>query len=147
MPLKLETIDAIFARMLARYGSTWVSKWAGVPMDAVKADWAELLDGLPRESIIYALGYLPLEFPPTSAQFLTICRRAPERAVPALPAPPRDPAKTAELAKASKKALELGRDNGGKAWAHRLKAKDDEGQKMPATHRAMYKAALATEIS
>lgn len=78
MSLKSETIDWIFMRMLARYGSVWIAKWNGVPMEAVKADWAEQLAGMTKEDILYGIQYMPLDFPPTSAAFRVLCSKAPE---------------------------------------------------------------------
>lgn len=140
MPLKSETVDAIFARMLVRYGNTWLAKWEGVPLDAVKADWASELHGISRDAIVYALGFLPLEFPPTVAQFRVICGRAPERQVPALPAPDRDPVKAQQLAVEAK--AKVGRCYPSRNWAHALKAADAEGAKLTITQRTMYRAAL-----
>lgn len=143
MPLKSETVDAIFARMLARYGSAWIAKWQGVPMDAVKADWASVLDGASKEQILYALQYMPLEFPPTSAQFRSLCCRAPAPTQPiALPAP-RDPERTADLAVAARQASQLGKQGADpKEWAIRMQTRDMGGEKITVTMRAMYREAL-----
>lgn len=81
MPLKSETVDWIFMRMLARYGSVWIAKWTGVPMEAVKADWAEQLAGMTKDDILYGIQYLPHDFPPTSAAFRALCAKAPESGI------------------------------------------------------------------
>lgn len=140
MSLKSETVEAIFGRMLVRYGSVWTAKWSGVPMEAVKADWANELAGISREAIVYALGFLSLEYPPTATQFRLICGRAPERTLPALPAPARDPQKARAVANAVAGNVGLGLD---KRWAHEMKAKDEAGGRITVTQRAMYRQALA----
>lgn len=145
MPLKSETVDAIFARMLARYGSTWLAKWQGVPMDAVKADWAMELEGASKESILYALRYLPLEFPPTSSQFRVLCTKAPEPEQPLALTPPRDPVKTAELSTAAKRATAADKAIDPKEWAIRMQTRDMGGEKITVTMRAMYRAALGLD--
>lgn len=76
------TIESIFDCMLARYGSAWRAKWQGISLDAVKADWANVLDGFSPSAIGYGLSYLPDDFPPTASQFATICRRALKDAKP-----------------------------------------------------------------
>lgn len=122
MPLKSETIDWIFAKMTIRYGASWLAKWNGVPMEAVAHDWAVELERMSRDSIVYALGYLPLEYPPTVAQFKAICARAPERGLVAIA----DHAKADEaVVKAivtgiKQKRLEMG----PRAWAYRLEERE-----------------------
>ena len=69
MPLPLPYVERIHQRLTVRYGSAWVSKWAGVDQAAIQADWAEQLDGMQPENIRKALGSLPPEFPPTATAF------------------------------------------------------------------------------
>ena len=38
MPLPLRFVKEIHARLAVRYGSAWVSKWAGVDQEAIEAD-------------------------------------------------------------------------------------------------------------
>ena len=88
MPLDLRWVDRIHARLLVRYGTRWSSLWATVPMDAVRADWAEVLDRCSAESIAYAIEQLPPDFPPTAEAFKRLCQSAPRpNDLPALPAP------------------------------------------------------------
>ena len=69
MPLPLPYVERIHQRLLVRYGSAWVSKWAGVDQAAIQADWAEVLDGMKPEAIKAALAHLPEDFPPTATAF------------------------------------------------------------------------------
>lgn len=69
MPLPLPYVERIHQRLMVRYGSAWVSKWAGVDQAAIQADWAEELDGMTPEGIKAALANLPLDFPPTCSAF------------------------------------------------------------------------------
>lgn len=69
MPLPSRYVDEIHMRLAVRYGSAWVSKWQGVDMNAIKADWAEVLDGMQPASIRKALDSLPPDFPPTATAF------------------------------------------------------------------------------
>ena len=55
MPLPLQYVERIHQRLMVRYGSAWVSKWAGVDQSAIQADWAEQLDGMTPDQIKAAL--------------------------------------------------------------------------------------------
>lgn len=95
MPLPESWVERIFARLSVRYGTDWTSKWTGVDPAAIKADWANELGGFSADALSYALGFLPIDRPPTASQFRAICNRAP--AAPfvepkiALDAPKADP--------------------------------------------------------
>lgn len=67
--LSLRFVKEIHSRLAVRYGSAWRAKWEGLPMEAIEADWAEVLDGMQPPQIKAALANLPIEFPPTAAQF------------------------------------------------------------------------------
>ena len=132
-------VEDIFARMLARYGSSWRAKWQGVDPEAVKADWAQMLSGASFDSISYGLSYLPVDFPPTAGQFAELCRQ--RRVKPlALPSPegvPMPPDVAAELAK-------IGKEGKGspKAWAYGLRDHEAAGEIISSNQRTMYRAAL-----
>ena len=140
-PLDSKAVDRIFARMTVRYGSAWTARWQGLPIDAVKADWADELAGARYEAIVYALGYLPTDYPPTATQFRDICRRAPSVHPPRLDAPPTDPKRVAEIV--SRIAAPPMRHS--RAWAHRLRDRELAGDKLSAGQRAMWRAALHVE--
>jgi hypothetical protein len=75
--LHSELLDRLFGKLAVRYGDAWFRKWDGIPMLAVRADWAEVLDGLSADAIGYGLQYLPVDFPPTAAAFRELCNRRP----------------------------------------------------------------------
>lgn len=90
MPLNLRFVKEIHARIAIRYGSAWTSKWAGVDMADLEADWADQLDGMQPANIRKALESLPLEFPPTAPAFRALGVIAEEHK-PAVMLPPPDP--------------------------------------------------------
>jgi hypothetical protein len=73
MALPDSWLDHLFGRLAVRYGDAWLRKWDGVPMSAVRADWAQVLDGVSGDSIAYGLQYLPQDYPPTAAAFKALC--------------------------------------------------------------------------
>lgn len=91
MPLPLPYVERIHQRLTVRYGSAWVSKWAGVDQAAIQADWAEQLDGMQPANIRKALENLPAEFPPTAVAFRAL-GVINEEHKPAPQLPPPDPA-------------------------------------------------------
>jgi hypothetical protein len=139
MPLKSETVDWLFARFGVRYGAAWRAKWAGVPMEAVAMDWATELDRVPRDSILYALGYLPLEFPPTAAQFKAICLRCPTPNVVALPGPKADPQRVAAMIGLIRTKLDK---RPRLQWAHDLAEREKAGQRLTPVQSAAWREAL-----
>lgn len=97
MPLPDSWVESLFARFAVRYGAAWMRQWDGVDIAAVKADWAEQLDGQTSGAIKHALECLPVDRPPTAGQFLLLCRNAPTAAPPALPAPDLSPEQRAKV--------------------------------------------------
>ena len=69
MAMPQRFVKEIHSRLAARYGSAWRAKWAGVPMEAIEADWADQLSGMKPEGIKAALANLPDDFPPTCTAF------------------------------------------------------------------------------
>lgn len=82
-------VDELFGRLSLRYGAAFLAQYRDLDIAAVKADWADVLDGFERfpEAIKHALDVLPADRPPNALQFRDACRRAPRAAVAALPAP------------------------------------------------------------
>lgn len=77
MPLHASLVERLFARLTVRYGSAFTRQYADLDIDAVKADWADVLEGFDRAALAYAVQYLPAS-PPNAIAFREICRRAPE---------------------------------------------------------------------
>jgi hypothetical protein len=86
MPLQTSWVDHLFAKLTVRYGAAFLRQWPDAEPALVKADWAEVLDGVRGDSLSYALRYLPAA-PPNAIQFRDLCRRAPAPQQLQLPAP------------------------------------------------------------
>ena len=71
-------VDRIHTRLLARYGSAWVSLYQHAALEDVKRDWARCLWQLNGRCIGWALGNLPPDRPPNAAQFRALCLQAPD---------------------------------------------------------------------
>ena len=69
-------MDRLFQKLSLTYGKTFIEKWTGIPMEAVKAEWADKLGKFELESIKDALEHCQtnVEFPPTLPQFIQICQ-------------------------------------------------------------------------
>ena len=133
----------MFDRLQTRYGSMWTGLWKGLDMEAVKADWAEELAGYAGspDAIKHGLAHLSPDRPPNAAQFAALCRNAPRYLPPLLAAPRFDSA----AALIALRALARPKSESPKAWAYRLRDKD---QKMlTAAQRSMWPAALAPEMA
>ena len=77
MPLHASLVERLFEKLTVRYGTAFMRQYADLEPAAVKADWAEVLEGFDRAALSYALRYLPTQ-PPNANAFREICRRAPE---------------------------------------------------------------------
>lgn len=86
MPLPATWVENLFGRLSLRYGAAFMRQWPDADPVLIKADWADVLDGMPGAAISYALRYLPT-LPPNAIQFRDICRRAPAPDVVAIAAP------------------------------------------------------------
>lgn len=139
MSLSLRYVKEIHARLLVRYGSAWVNKWAGVEQQAIEADWAAQLSGMTPEGIRKALASLPAEFPPTAPAFRALgLIREESKPMPALPAPDPVGAKAAaDAAAASTIRLETPRE-----WLLRLQ-RDVLAGNASRSRKEHYKIAVA----
>lgn len=90
MPLPDRWVDVLFDRLRVRYGVAFTRQYGDLDAAAVKADWADVLDGVSGDAIAYALQYLPSE-PLTALQFRDLCRAAPALAPAAALPPPKTP--------------------------------------------------------
>lgn len=144
-PLPSEWIDRIFAKLTARYGRDFLSKWEGVDLGVVKADWAEELAGLQNRpgAIKYALD-TPFSRPPNVNDFKEACGRAPTRALMALEAPKAD---QDVIDRAIAAARELTRFKGDRLDPIRLLRKREmEGDKtLTRAQREFWRVALKHE--
>lgn len=141
-PLPMPWVERLFAKFLVRYGAAWSRLWEGIPMEAVKADWAEELAGFQRrpEAIAYGLEYLPHDKPPTVQQFRALCNRKSEPAPKAIRGPLASPDVVAKVRSGLTPA-----DNDPKAWARRLRARELACERLTPAQRAMWREALGAE--
>lgn len=77
MSLSPSTIELIFAKLSLAYGHRFLSIWDGTPLDVLKADWAQQLEGMREDRILWALQNLP-ERAPDAPTFRALCMRMPE---------------------------------------------------------------------
>jgi len=147
MSLPIAWIDRIFERLTVRYGDRFTARWKGVDMDAVRHDWATVLAGFEHwpEAITFAFDTLDDEKPPTAAVFRSLALKAPKPTRLALPEPQADPSRlAAEFEKLAtvRTAATLQRIIDHKAWAKRLKARHEAGDKLNENQIRCYRAAL-----
>jgi hypothetical protein len=144
MPLPSRWVDSLFAKLTVTYGQDFLRRWEGVPMDTVKADWAEALGGYEKnpEAIAFALTILDPAKPPTVLQFAEMCRRAPQTPLPALEAPAPSP-EAVRMATAALKRVGA-QSVGDKSWAERLRDREarSNGKGMTKFQRDAWREAL-----
>lgn len=133
--LPIEWIEKIFKVLTVRYGREFLDRWNGIPLDAVKRDWAECLAGFEThgEAIGFALENLPEGKPPTSHEFRSICRKAPA----AQPLRLDSPNPTAEVVRrhlaqqaAIKAQVSKAPSVRSKEWAHRILRRAEAGENL-----------------
>ena len=146
MSLPLLWVDKIFEKLTLTYGQQFLARWRDVDLELVKMDWARELGGFEQkpEAIAYALQNLDDDKPPTVLVFRTIALRSPAAVQARLPEPAADPERmAAELAKFA--SIRAAANNSGydhKAWARRLKARHEAGDKLSSYQVQCYREAL-----
>lgn len=148
MSLPLKAVDRLFERLTATYGRDFTTKFDGLEQAALKAVWAHELAGFSDKlgMLAWALENLP-ERAPNVIEFRNLARRAPAPEVPRLAEPKADPERVkAELEKLSPaltamKAPRTTYDH--KAWAKRIIARHDAGDRLNPTTLRFAKEALA----
>lgn len=82
-------VDLIFTKCGLVYGRDFLSRWEGMDIGEVKADWRRELGSFLNDpqAIKYGLENLPADKPPTVLQFRAVCNRRPDPPVAMLPAP------------------------------------------------------------
>ena len=116
-------VAEIFRRLALTYGRDFLSRWEGLDLADVRADWGQQLAGFSGPSIGHAIENLPSGQPPTVLQFRDLCRLRPESAPLALAAPAAGdipPAVAAQLARAKAIAADRNRLQ----WAYDLQARE-----------------------
>ena len=105
-PLPSAWIDRIFAKLTARFGREFLSRWEGVEIDVVKGDWADELAGMQNrpDAIKYALDNMGNK-PPMVDDFKAMCSRAPDDGLIRLSAPKANPDAIERAIRVAREAL------------------------------------------
>lgn len=141
-----KAIDRLFQRLGATYGAAWDKSLGDAPISDVKTVWCHELDCFKASlfRLAWALENLPNRCP-NVIEFKNLCRQAPAQDLPKLPEPAANPARvSAELAKLAPliaKVTQSPVDH--KAWAKKLKARHEAGEKLNLNQIRCYKAALS----
>lgn len=141
MSLPEHWIEKLFRKLSATYGQGFLRQYDGVPIEDVKANWADELAIFQQapDAIRYGLEHLPPSKAPTVLEFRDLCRRpAHVNPVPALPAPPADPA----VAKKVRDVFAKPQSESPKAWAHKLRGREKAGEKLTQFQRQAWREAL-----
>lgn len=151
MSLPTKAIDRLFERLAATYGAGWTRQWADVPVADVKTAWAHELSVFANSlhRIAWALENLPSRCP-NVIEFKHLCRQAPAPDVPRLPEPKADPERVkAELEKLGQVRQRVGIVGGAdpKAWAKRIVARHEAGEKIRPTTLRFAHEALESRVS
>lgn len=135
----LPLVQAIFAKMVIRYGTLWTGRFAGADEMLVLRDWGMGLARFRKEAIVWALEYLPEDSPPLLGQFKSLVAMAPKPQQQAIEAPKPDPHRVAaELGRM--RTIQTGRDR--LQWAYDLQERERNGERLTMGQRAAWRAAL-----
>lgn len=150
MSLPEAWVERIFEKLALVYGHQFLSRWDGMDLARVRADWGHELRGFAQNpnAIAYGLEHLP-EKPPTVVEFRRICNspQAPEREQPiALPRYVETPEELA-VRRHIERIQRLKREHpkyGMVTWAFALEIKDQEEPELVRPMvRSMYREAVA----
>ena len=151
MSFPLKAVDRLFDRLALTYGAEWSGKWRDVDEVQLKSMWAHELSAFSEslKAIGWALENLPAKCP-NLIEFKNLCRQAPREMMVALDAPKADRSIVdAEMAKIAASALKPKTDEHGRvdylAWAKRLKARHDNGEKLGTYQIFCFRKALGIE--
>lgn len=151
MSLRSEAVNRIFTRLTATYGREFTGKWEGQEIVPVKSLWGHELAAFEDKlhCIAWALENLPPRAP-NLIEFKMLCRQAPQWQALQLDAPKADPRIVdAEMAKIAATALRSSSNPEQRgdplAWAKRLKARHDKGEKLGHYQIFCYRKALGIE--
>lgn len=144
-------IEAVFAKLLLVYGAAKLNAtYRDQAIETVKRHWAHELRGMNASDIAYGLTVLPADFMPNVLQFKAACNRAPVQSVRQLAGPPASPERVQAVLGRMQAATAHLRGCGErdpKAWAWKLLARQEAGERLPSCHLRMAHDALARELA
>jgi hypothetical protein len=144
MSLPAKWTDRIFDKLTIVYGSHFLSRWAGLNIADVKADWSHELRGFAEQpdAIRFGLENLPADQPPTVLQFRAICNRRPDPGLPKLP-PPAPGAQPEQVAKRIAKVTENAMSGiHPRQWAFNLRRREQGGERLSMVQRHAWRSVL-----
>jgi hypothetical protein len=139
-----KVIDRLFDRLAATYGRAWDVNLGQAPLADIKTVWMHELGRYENSlrRLAWALDNLPAAVP-NAIVFRQLCAQAPDIDAPMLPSPAADPALVAAALAQIPKTFTSNRDP--KAWAKRLQAREQAGEKLGMAQKTMYRAALGIQ--
>ena len=133
MSLPDSWVDRIFDKLTLVYGHQFLSRWDGIEIADVKADWAHELRGFAQNpgAIAYGLEHLPQGKAPTVLEFRAICngphapQPEPHLALAYRRKTPQELAAERHIERIKRMRIEHP-EYGGYLWAFALEQKDRE---------------------
>lgn len=145
-------VERIFDKLTLVYGHQFLSRWDGLKLSDVKADWGRELRGFAQsaKAIAYGLENLPPSKPPTVLEFRAICS-SPHAPRPELHLAITHRSKTPQDLVVDRHIERIKRVNlehpeyGGAGWAFALEGKDqEEPERVSYAARTMYREVATT---
>lgn len=146
----MASVDYVFKVLAAAYGAAWDRSLGAAPLGDVMTVWANAMDGFTqtaqaRKAISWALNNLP-DRCPNAMEFRRLCHQAPSPEAPRLPEPKADPervrAELAKLAPLRQQVQATAYSCDAKAWARRIVASHQAGDKVNRAALQMARTAL-----
>ena len=140
-------VESLFARLTIRYGAAFMRQYADLNIDAVKADWSDVLGGFATQpqALAAGLGRLPADRPINAMQFRDLCREAMrddrQAAPPALNAPLADSKMVHDLVASVVRPP----PKDFRQWARDLQEREETGEKLTLAQRELWRKALKAE--
>jgi hypothetical protein len=140
-----ELLDRVWQKLLVSYGHLFKAQWDGLPISAVREDWAEELASFAGKpwAIDYALAHRPDRLPLTAAMFRRLCSQAIDPAQTSAqrdPGPRANPQRVAEVV--GRCAVGSGRSRHPRQWAVDLRNRELAGQRLGLGQRKLWREAL-----
>jgi hypothetical protein len=139
-PLPREWIERLFKRLSLEYGSRFTNMWSSNDPEDMIDFWAGELACFydNKAAIQYGVEHLPETFPPTAAEFRRLCLGNSDRPKALLPEPLANP----EVIAQAMESISTPTKSNPKAWAHRLREREESGEILHGCQKTMWRAAL-----